>query len=255
MNMLETILSRKSVRHYKQEKIDWGIIADILKFANDLPMLIDGIAVEYKLVSNIETKQGFYGPLSLNAPYYICISSEEKENYLVNAGYLMQQISLYINSKGLGTCFIDTATPGKSLKSTMKYKYVTAIAFGKTSKPLFRNMIEAKRLPESDVVVYKEGVSPDIQKMLTAARYAPSHMNSQPWRFVAYKNRIHIFCKKNAFLKSVLKNSKMIDMGIMLANLLLTAEELWIDVSFTKSVALKQKQFPNHEYFITLNIG
>lgn len=253
--MLETILSRQSVRHYKHEKVEWEIIADILRFADELPMLIDGIAVEYKLVSNIETKQGFYGPLSLNAPYYICISSEDKENHLINAGYLMQQISLYINSKGLGTCFIDTATPGRSLRSTMKYKYITAIAFGKAAKPLFREMIDAKRLPEEDVVVYKDEVSLDIKKILTAARYAPSHLNSQPWRFVVYKKRIHIFCKKNAFLKGVLNNSKMIDMGIMLANLLLTAEELWTDVSFTKSETMMQKQLPNNEYFRTVIIG
>ena len=255
MNMFEAIFSRKSIRHFQQEKVDWNIIAEILDYADNLPMLMEGISVEFKLVSNIEKKQGFHGPLSAKAPYYICISSEEKEDYLINAGYLMQQLNLYITSKGLATCFIgSTTTPGHSLKSTMKYEYVTALAFGKTTESLYRNSSEAKRLSEKEVVVYKEEVTPDIRQILTAARLAPSIFNSQPWRFVVYRNRIHIFTKKNSLLSTILDFNKMIDMGIMMANLLLAAEELWVDVSLSKSDSIKSKQFLNNEYVCTLSI-
>lgn len=256
MNMFEAIFSRKSIHHFHQEKVDWDIIAEILDYANKLPMLTDGISVEFKLVSNIEKKQGFHGPLAAKAPYYICISSEEKEDYLINAGYLMQQLNLFITSKGLATCFLgSTASPGHSLKSTMKYEYVTALAFGKTSETLYRNSSDAKRLPENEVVVYKEEVTPDIRQILTAARLAPSVFNSQPWRFVVYRNRIHIFTKKNTLLSKVMDFNKMIDMGIMMANLLLAAEELWVEVSLSKSASIKSRQFLNNEYICTLTIG
>src|SRR4051812_34571508 len=96
MNTFDAIFSRKSIRHYKNERLEWEVIEDILEYANKLPMLIEGIGVEFKLVSNIEEKQGFGSPFHVKAPYYLCISSEDMEDYLLNAGYLMQQIDLYL---------------------------------------------------------------------------------------------------------------------------------------------------------------
>ncbi len=254
MNSFEAIFSRRSIRHFKQEKLDWEIIADLLDYANKLPMLIEGIAVEFKLVSNIEAKQGFYGPFNVKAPYYLCISSEVKEDYMLNAGYLMQQINLYLTAKGLGTCFL-VAYPGSGLKATMKYEYIVALAFGKTNSTLTRDSSDAKRLPEGDIIVYKEEVTPDIKQVLAAARLSPSAFNSQPWRFVVYKNRIHVFAKKNLFIAKALDYNKMIDMGIMMANFLIAADELWVDVSLSKSEALMNRPFQNNEYVCTITIG
>lgn len=254
MNTFDAIFSRKSIRHFKNVKLEWEVIEDILEYANQLPMLIEGIAVEFKLVSNIEEKQGFGTPFHVKAPYYLCISSEDKEDYLLNAGYLMQQIDLYLATKGLGACY-SVISPGRGLKSTMKYNFVIALAFGMTSSTLYRESSEAKRLSESELVVYKEEVTPDIKQVLNAARLAPSMYNSQPWRFVVYRNRIHVFAKKNLFVAKVFDYNKMIDMGIMLSNLLLSAEELWVDVSLSKSESLMVKQFQNNEYVCTISIG
>lgn len=254
MNMFDAIFSRKSIHHFLQEKLDWEVIEGILDFANGLPMLTNGTAVEFKLVSNIEKKQGFHGPFTIKAPYYICISSEEKEDYLINAGYLMQQLNLYIASKGLGSCFVAVLSPGYSLKASMKYKYVTALAFGKTSESLYRDSEEVKRLPENEVVFYKEEVTPDIRQILTAARLAPSLYNSQPWRFVVYKNRIHIFTRKNSILSPILDFNKMVDMGVMMSNFLLAAEELWVDVSLSKLNSIQNRQFHNNKYVCTVTI-
>lgn len=255
MNTFDVIFSRKTIRDFIQERIEWEVIADILKFADDLPMLTKGIAVEFKLVSNIEKNQGFKSPFAIKAPYYICLSSEKKEDYLLNAGYLMEQLSLYIEAKGYGTCFLGYSNPGRALKATMKYDYVFAMAFGKSKEPLYRDQILAKRLPEKELVVYKEEVTPDIRQILTAARLAPSSYNIQPWRFVVYKNRIHVFAKRNLLIAKVLDRNKMIDIGIMLANLLIAAEELWVDVKLTKSDSIKSKAFQNNEYVLTVLIG
>lgn len=254
MNTLDAIFSGRSIRQYLQEKLDWEDISEILDYANNLPKLIDSIAVEVKLVSNIEAKQGFRGPFSVKAPYYLCISSEEKDDYLLNAGYMLQQLNLFLITKGLGTCYVG-ASPGLGLKASMKYTYVVALAFGKTSANLLRDSSQAKRLPEQDLVVYKENVSSDIKQLLTAARLAPSSYNNQPWRFVVYKNRIHIFAKKNLLLSKPFVQMKMVDMGIMLANLLLAAEELWVDVTLNKLDNLKSKPLHNNEYIRTILIG
>jgi nitroreductase len=255
MDMFESIFSRRSVHHFEQEKVGWETIECILKFANNLPMLIDGNAVEFKLVSNVEKKQGFCGPLAVKAPYYICLSSEKGTDYLINAGYLMQQLNLYITSKGLGTCFMNLINPGHKLKATMKYEYVAALAFGKTTEPLCRSSLEAKRLPEKETVVYKEDVPQSIHQLITAARLAPSAYNTQPWRFVVYRTRIHIFVRKNILPLMKLHSCNLIDTGIMMANLLIAAEELWIDYSITKSDSLMNKPLQNNAYIYTLSIG
>ncbi|TAH64650.1 MAG: hypothetical protein EWM47_12155 [Anaerolineaceae bacterium] len=255
MNMFDMIFSRKSIRSFYQETVDWEILGDILKFADSLPMLTKGIKVEFKLVSNIERNQGFNGPFAVKAPYYICLSSEKKDDYLLNAGYLMQQLSLYIETKGLGTCFLGAANPGWGLKNTMKFDYVIALAFGKSKVPLYRDAFLAKRSPEAELVVYKEEVSSDVRKMLDAARLAPSSLNSQPWRFVAYKNRIHVFSTKSPWFTKPIEKLKMIDIGIMLANMLIAAEELWVDVKLTKSDTVKSKSLQNNEYVLTVLIG
>ncbi|HHT87709.1 MAG TPA: hypothetical protein GX002_01675 [Clostridiales bacterium] len=255
MNMYDTIFSRKSIRKFYYETIEWETLDDILKFADSLSMLTQGIKVEFKLISNIERNQGFNGPFAVRAPYYISLSSEKKDDYLLNAGYIMQQLSLYIESKGLGTCFMGGASPGWGLKNTMRFDYVISLAFGKSKEPLYRESFLAKRYPESELVVYKEEVSSDIRKMLEAARLAPSSLNNQPWRFVVYKNRIHIFAKKNPWIARPLDKLKMIDMGIMLANLMIAAEELWIDVKLTKSEALMNKSFEKNDYILTVLIS
>lgn len=254
MNIYDTIFSRKSIRSYNQEKIKWEVLDDILKFADKLPMLVKDIGVEYKLVINIEENQGFNGPFTVKAPYYIVLSSEKKDDYQLNAGYIMQQLSLYIESKGLGTCFMGGASPGMGLKNTIKYDYVITLAFGKPKEEPYRDYILAKRHPENELVVYKEEVSSDLRKILEAARLAPSSINSQPWRFVVYKNRIHVFTKKNPWLFKPMDKMKMIDMGIMMANLLIAAEELWIDVKLTKSDAMMNKSLRSNEYVLTVLI-
>lgn len=254
MNIYDTIFSRKSIRSYHQEKIKWEVLDDILKFADKLPMLVKDIGVEYKLVINIEENQGFNGPFTVKAPYYIVLSSEKKDDYQLNAGYIMQQLSLYIESKGLGTCFMGGASPGMGLKNTIKYDYVITLAFGKPKEEPYRDYILAKRHPENELVVYKEEVSSDLRKILEAARLAPSSINSQPWRFVVYKNRIHVFTKKNPWLFKPMDKMKMIDMGIMMANLLIAAEELWIDVKLTKSDAMMNKSLRSNEYVLTVLI-
>ena len=137
----------------------------------------------------------------------------------------------------------------------MKYDYIIALAFGKTDEPLYRNSLEAKRLPESDTVVYKEDVNADIRQIITAARLAPSGMNNQPWRFVVYKNRIHIFTRKNVLLYKIMDANNMIDIGVMMANLLVAAEELWVDISISQLESLKNKPFHNNQYVLTVTIG
>jgi nitroreductase len=254
MNTFDAIFSRRSIRHFKNEKLEWNVISDILEYANKLPMLIEGIAVEFKLVSNIEAKQGFHSPFSVKAPYYLILTSVNTENYLINAGYLMQQISLYLTAKGLGSCYMGSAKPKKSNLQALEQEYVIAMAFGEGEHEVYRSSDKARRLPVDDIAVFKTEVNKNIKTLIQAARLSPSSMNSQPWGFVVYDNRIHVFCKKNIFLSGILSDNKYIDIGICLAHLLVAAEELWIDVKPVRMDNISNITFKKNDYVLTLKM-
>ena len=91
--------------------------------------------------------------------------------------------------------------------------------------------------------------APDGSTILEAARLAPSSMNSQPWRFVVYDNRIHIFSKKHS--AEQLKKWDEVNFGIMFANLMVAAEEAWLDVDLIRLEDISQKNFPNNQYVLS----
>lgn len=254
MNLYEAIFVRKSIRKYKMQAIEQTKLDGILHFAESLPMLFDDISVEYKIIDNTTEHQAFTGAFLVKAPYYLIIASDTVKNYKINCGYLLQQISLYLTAKGLGSCYLDSAKPRKEILVGLQHEYVLALAFGESEQEVYRTAEKAKRLPESDIAVYKTEVKKPVKTLIRAARLAPSSMNSQPWRFVVYNNRIHVFCKKNIFLSSVLSEIKLIDIGVCLANLLVAAEELWVDVKLLRLDNISSTAFKKNEYILSIKL-
>ena len=140
------------------------------------------------------------------------------------------------------------AASAVGLQSKDGLKRLLVIAFGRaegkngTEKP-------AKRLPLSSLCVYKDEPGEPVKAILRAARLAPSSFNSQPWRFVVYDNRIHIFSKKYSVEK--LKKWDEVNFGIMFANMMVVAEELWLDVDLIRLGDISQKNFPNNQYVLS----
>lgn len=254
MNMYDAIFMRKSIRNYCMDEIGQKVLDQILNFANHIPLLSKDIKVEFKIINNVKANTHLAGAFSIKAPYYFLIASEGKEDYLLNAGYILEQVSLYLTAKGLGSCFVNTKRPRRSNAVDLQYEYVTMLAFGNTDECLIRESNKIKRLDESEFCIFKEEVNDDIKLLLKAARLSPSLMNSQPWRFVVYENRIHIFCKKNILLTKEFNQSKEIDIGIILSHLLIAAEELWLETTVKKLDNITNKLFKNNEYVVSLLI-
>ena len=128
-------------------------------------------------------------------------------------------------------------------------RLVGIVAFGKSHGSHTRRQSEAKRLPLEDLCVFKEVPRQWMTQMLEAARLSPSSMNSQPWRFVVYDNRIHIFSKKHSVEK--LRKWDEVNFGIMFANMMVAAEELWLDVDLIRLGDISQKNFSNNQYVLS----
>ena len=97
--------------------------------------------------------------------------------------------------------------------------------------------------------MFKEVPRQWMTQMLEAARLSPSSMNSQPWRFVVYDNRILIFSKKHSVEK--LRKWDEVNFGIMFANMMVAAEELWLDVDLIRLGDISQKNFSNNQYVLS----
>jgi Nitroreductase len=255
MNLYEAIFVRKSVRKYKMKALEQSKLEGIMNFARSLPMLFPNITVEYKVINHSEERRHFTHTFSIKAPHYLILASSKEDNYLINAGYLMQQISLYMTAKGLGSCYMGAARPKKAGIEGMEQDYVITLAFGEGEHEVYRPADKAKRLPMEDIAVYKTEVSKNVKTLIQAARLSPSSMNSQPWGFVVYDNRIHIFCRKNMFLMEIMNEMKYIDIGICLSHLLVAAEELWIDVKTVRMDNISNISFKKNEYVLTLKLS
>lgn len=150
-----------------------------------------------------------------DAEYCIMIYSEKKENYLMNAGYLGEQLDLWLVSHNIGSLWFGIGKPDEP--SCDGLDFVIMIAVHKvTDETKFRkDMFKSKRKPLEEVWSGDEPGAADI------ARFAPSACNSQPW-FVDSKDGIlTVFRYRKPGKRGIMPASAVsyfnrIDMGIYL---------------------------------------
>ena len=98
---------------------------------------------------------------------------------------------------------------------------------------------------------YKEVPRQWVKQLLEAARLAPSSMNSQPWRFVVYDNRIHVFSKKHNITYFGMGKYDEFNLGVMFSHLMIVAEELWLDLDLIRLEDISHKNFSNCDYVMS----
>lgn len=251
MTVYEAIFRRRSIRKYRDDKIDEKILNKIRQFEQDAVCIRPDIAVKWKIFRDID--QNLKGLFQVKAPYYVALYSEVCEDYRVNAGCLMEQLALYLHTKGIGSCYQG----GAALKrdDEPKMEMVMIMAFGWPAEPLERGRMDFRRT-ELNKLIKVHGTFGKVQrKLLEPARLAPSAMNQQPWRFVVTENQVHLFVKKpGKLLYGRQLDMSLFDAGIVLAHMLVTAEELWFDLEYRKLDSIMEKDFQNHLYIGSLLI-
>jgi nitroreductase len=255
MNLYEAMFVRKSVRDYQMEALDDKTLSQITAFLSQLKPYRNSIEYKITIIDNTNEDDKMKGMFHIKAPYYLVITSELKQDYLINAGYLLHQMALYLTARDIGCCYQGSVHLKDEVKAELPYEYIIALAFGKSSKSIYRPSTKAKRLSSDHLAVYKEDVDENVKTIMKAAVLSPSAMNNQPWRFVVYHNRIHLFCKKSHIFHNVISDNKLIDMGVVLANITQAADELWLESSFVKSEVFSNKELKNTEYITTIMLA
>ena len=234
MNLYEAIYVRQSVRRFQEKPIDQLTLKHIRRYMQAVSPLYEDIRWHMELIDASADKKAVRGIWKADAPYYMVIYTEEGKRALCNAGFIMEQLALYLVTKGIGSCYQGCARTGQ--------------------EGIERDVTEARRMRLQDLVVKKEELGDDLKTMLRAARLAPSAWNRQPWRFVAYRNRIHVFEKIPGRRFFVSRKARDFDIGIALSHFVLAAEELWLHCEVRQMERVSEREIKHYEYAATVFI-
>ena len=211
MELHEMIYKRKSVRSYTGVPVEEAVLEQINAFLKQAKPLLPDIRLHGQIIAREQIKS----ILPWLPPQLIAIYSEEKEGYLENAGFVFQQLELYLQSMGIGTCWIGMGRMSDVKETTLNgMRFVILLAFGYPKGAAQRTELrEFKRKSLSDI-------SDQADERLEPARLAPSSVNSQPWYFVHDADMLHVYgARKGLFSGLVLSDMNRIDIGIALAHL------------------------------------
>lgn len=231
----DIISKRKSVRKYSMAPLDANILQQIQRFGEEIKGVDSTIRVKFSYFRYEEVK----GLMAVKAPHYVGIYSEEKVNWLLNAGYMQQQMDLYLSANGFGSCWLGMAKPTVALPEAVDgLKFVIMLAFGSPEEEVHRSNKEEFKRKKIEEISNASG----YEEILEAARLAPSATNSQNWFFIGRGEELLVCRKHTGILKEpIFARLNTIDAGIALCHLVISLEHHGrkADFSFEKETVPK----------------
>ena len=162
-----------------------------------------------------------------DAEYCILIYSEKKDNYLMNAGYIGEQLDLYLVSRNIGTLWFGIGKPDVASYDGMDFVIMIAIRKISDETKYRKDMFKSKRKP------LEETWDGDPLGVADIARFAPSACNSQPWFVRNDGEKLTVFRYKKPGKRGIMPAAAVayynrIDIGIYLCflELCLTEKEI-----------------------------
>ncbi|MEI6100759.1 MAG: nitroreductase family protein [Eubacteriales bacterium] len=214
--LYDAIFHRKSVRKYQMNPLTGQSLAEVEGYALKAAPLMGEI--KYKIVILNAAEMGM---VSVKAPHYLCFYSEKKEGYLLNAGFILQQVDLTLSVNGYGSCWIGLGKPSGSLPAVAGMEYVIMLGFGRPAEPLYRTDVGEFR--RNSLTEISEITGAD--DLLEPVRLAPSASNTQSWLLTGSSREILLYRKKFNPIKGALYGKfNRIDMGIALCHLWLSLQ-------------------------------
>lgn len=210
------IPQRRSVRSYLPDPVGEDTLAEIRALIAGLTPLLPG---EPPVAHIIPTEQASFVQKWRN-PQFLAFYAVEGEDALINVGFMYQQLDLYLQSLGLGTCWVGLGWPDDKLVPPPEgMKLAVMMAFGYPDGVALRNAADFKRNAA-------ENIADVPDERLEPARLAPSATNSQPWHFVHDGEVLHVYREELGLIKKRTHGRmNLIDMGIALAHLYVSSPE------------------------------
>ena len=115
--------------------------------------------------------------LGPSAGYAIEIYSERKENYLMNLGYIGEQLDLWLVSQNIGSLWFGLGKPEEESYQDLPFGIMILIAKVDSPEKFRKDLLRSKRLSAEEI--WQGEQIPGVSEL---ALFAPSACNSQPWR-------------------------------------------------------------------------
>lgn len=214
--LYEAIAGRKSFHVFRgigDGSITNDDLADIMAAISELRPLDPAIRTAVRIVPARETN------CRVGAQYCILFYSEEKDDYLRNIGYLGEQLDLWLVSRNIGTLWFGLGKTGEKEFEGLPFVIMMAVARVDDSRKFREDVSESKRKPIGEI--WSGDMIPGVTDI---ARYAPSAVNSQPWRVEREGDRLSVYRSRRPLVGGIVGVSaasffNRIDMGIFLCYL------------------------------------
>ncbi|MFW6304315.1 MAG: nitroreductase family protein [Candidatus Saliniplasma sp.] len=265
MDRFKAIQRRRSVRKYSGEKLSSTVLSEVKEEIKDIVPLYKNIDSKIVLAEDGKAIQETFSGLKskiarVDAPHYLIGVSEEKDGYLENIGYMMEEAVLYLTEKKIGTCWLGSGIEHDLLKDLFDYEGNTVIlvAFGDSvpEKNNLRKDPGSASRKDLEEIVINDDIPKDVKKIIETARMAPSALNSQPWRFFYEDGMIHVYIEKKGMFKNLVRKigdlDKLnhIDVGIALKHLEIGAENYSKKIRFTD----RERKKKGYEYITSASL-
>lgn len=168
------------------------------------------------------------------AEYCILIYSEKKDNYLMNVGYIGEQLDLYLVHRGIGSLWFGIGKPDIQTYEGLDFVIMIAIHKVNDLSKYRKNMFKAKRKSLEEIW------NGDTLGIAEIARFSPSACNTQPWYVRNEDGKLTVFRYKKKGKRGIMPAESVtyynrIDIGIFLCVLELCMNE--------KNITFERKLF------------
>ena len=230
MLMTNFLQKRKSVRNFKTDTVPRDALENIKLLMNEMGTNESGISFSLyengKIIAEgLRGKAGYAGVM-IEAPHYIALDIDgNKPLNILKGGYCLEKLNTKIVDLDIDTCWITVDSVDADTKRAIfgengtGIDYLIALGYGQKKK-LFDPEVTSSRLSVEEIVFADTIGNPisietlenyGVFDVFSSVRYAPSHKNFQPWRFVLKGAEVDAY-----MVKSDEDNRSLIDMGVIL---------------------------------------
>lgn len=238
---MQALLNRRSIRSFAGIRFDEQTMRSIQKIPETIKVLYSNNCMKYEWLDCREQTSanrwlGIF-QLRIIPDYFLIPSIVGNQSMLLDFGFRVEQIVIGLWQMGIGSCFIGSIHQEGHIKRTFGFndesRVPSILVFGKPAAT--KNEIVKTRPRKSFeklILNYAQAKPmlkvPPYRELLSAARSAPSAINSQPWRFNIYEKKIEVFPYYKNPMQKLLHNSGYVmhDIGVCMANIEMAAEAL-----------------------------
>ena len=208
----DIIFKRKSFHLFRDtgnESLSKEELEDIQKGYGGFESLYPGIRTAMRIVPASSVNVG------RDAEYCLLLYSEKKDNYLINMGYIGEQLDLFLVKRDIGSLWFGIGKADEEEYEGLSFVIMIAVRKVSDRSKYRKDMFRAKRKALSEIW------SGDTLGVGEIARFAPSACNSQPWYVENEDGRLTVFRYKKPGKRGIMPAAAVayynrIDIGIFL---------------------------------------